>query len=146
MAAFTHRQFFSALLTALKLPVRASGLRALACVSIFESSQGNERWNNPLAVTLYWPGATPYNTFGVDQHVWCYATFTDGVSASAQLLAGPHWDGVRPAIAHSFTRGPILDAFTTAYTWAHIDFRHPAFNRRSTLDARLDHRLYGPSD
>jgi hypothetical protein len=142
----THKQFFSAFLAGLSLPIRVSGLRALACVSIFESSEGNEKWNNPLACTLYWPNATPYNTFGDDQHVWRYATFADGVHATARLFSGPHWAPVRAAINANTKRGPILDAFTAAYTWADFDFRKAGFNHTDQLDARLAHILYGPGD
>lgn len=145
MTAHTHREFFTQLLTRLDLPVRTAGLRALAAVSIFESSEGNNPWNNPLAVTLYWPGAKPYNTFNGDQHVWEYATFRDGVSATAKLYSGLHWTGVRDAINDCTTRGRILDAFTGAYTWAQIDFRSAPFNTRDQLDARLAHPLYGPT-
>lgn len=143
-AQHTHRDFFTALLSRLALPTRTAGLRTLAAVSIYESSQGDEKWNNPLACILYWPNATPYNTFGNDQHVWRYATFTDGVHATAQQLSGPHWAAVRSAI-NDFDRRPrILDAYSAAYTWAAIDFRAAPFNTAATLDARLAHPLLGP--
>jgi hypothetical protein len=142
----THREFFVEFLQALRLPVRTSGLRALACVSIFESSEGNETWNNPLACTDPWPGAIPYNSFGPNDslHVWRYKTFEDGIKASAYLYSQPHWLGVRSAIQNNFFRGPILDAFTNAYTWAKFDFRSSAINQTDLLVARLDHPLYGP--
>lgn len=152
MSAHTHRDFFSALLSRIALPTRISGLRALAAVSIFESTLGDEKWNNPLACTIYWPHATPYNTFGNNQHVWRYATFSDGVHATAVLLSGEHWSGVRSVIATAKTRGPILDAFTAAYSWvdwtaASFDgFRHAPFNRTDDLDERLSHPLLGPED
>lgn len=146
MTGHTHREFFAALLSRIALPTRISGLRALAAVSIFESSLGNEKWNNPLACTLYWPHATPYNTFGDNLHVWRYRTFTDGVHATAVLLSGEHWADVRAVIATATHRGRILDAFTAAYTWADVDFRRSSFNRTDELDTRLVHPLYGPED
>ena len=140
--AHTHRQFFVAFLKQLELPVRISGLRALAAVSIFESSQGNEKWNNPLACEQPWPGAKNYNSAGVK----IYPTFLDGVAASAAMYGGLHWTGVRSAINDYNRRGRILDAFSVAYTWADVDFRAAPFNNTAALDARLAHPLLGPGD
>lgn len=135
---WTHGQFFTALLQQLDLPVQDAGLRSLACVSIFESDQGNERWFNPLACEQDWPDATDYNSAGVKR----YRTFADGVQAEAKLLSGPHWNDVRTALRINTSRGPILDAFSAGYTWATIDFRTVSFNDANTLDVRLSHVLH----
>ena len=141
MTTRTHRQFFVAFLTRLELPVRTASLRSLACVSIYESSEGNNVWWNPLACEQPCPGAVNYNKAGVK----IYPTFDAGVTATAQMYSGLHWAGVRAAINDYDKRGRILDAFSAAYTWADIDFRHAAFNTAEQLDARLAHPLYGPT-
>jgi hypothetical protein len=137
----THRSFFKGFLIRLGIPVRPQATRALAVVSIYESSQGNIHWNNPLAVTLYWPGATPYNTFGNNQHVWRYLTPQDGEAASAKLFSEPHWDEVRHQMLVADTRHQVLDAFSKAYSWASVDFRTLPFNNLDDIVTRLDHIL-----
>lgn len=143
MTNHTHRQFFDAFLYALNLPVRPAGRRALACVSIFESSQGLNGWNNPLACEQPWPDAILYNDAGVRR----YASFHDGVLASAQLYGSPVWTGVRTAFKIHTTRNPILDEFSKVYDgWAKgTDFVAMSFNNTMLLE-RLDQRLYGPGD
>lgn len=142
--AHTHRDFFVAFLKGLRLPVRVSGLRTLAAVSIFESSQGNLRWNNPLACTLPYNGSTKLYPNEPGAVAQIYKTFSDGVEASVELFSGPHWENVRNTIEQAKYRGPILDAFSDAYTWADIDFRHADFNKTDLLDQRLAHTLLGP--
>lgn len=140
----THRDFFHDLLLELGLPVRTAGLRAMACVNLFENTEGNLRWNNPLACEQKWPPVVPTSTPlppWRDPAAQVYRSFRDGILASAYMFAGPHWDGVRKAFGRSYTRGPVLDAFTAAYTWADIDFRSAWMNEVPTLDARLDHPL-----
>lgn len=137
----THRDYFKMLMWNLDLAARIPALRAMAVVSIFESSMGDNHWNNPLACTLYWEGATPFNTFGDDQHVWRYRTPQDGAKAMAQMMQGDPWDEVLFKLAHARTRGPILDAFTRIYTWAHVDFAALPYNHYTAIHRRLGHTL-----
>lgn len=146
MTTYSHDQFFRAFLTKLKLPVATPALRTLAAMSIYESSQGDEKWFNPFACTQPWPGAKPYNSFGNPvQHVWIYPAFDAGVSASAELFSGPHWADVRTHLKASTTRGPMLDAFSRAYSWANVNFRTLPTTTTPILDARRAHILRGPS-
>lgn len=133
--AWTHKAFFRAFLEQLSLPVTTQGLRALAAVSIYESSGGDERWYNPLACTQDWKDATNYNAAGVKR----YRTFADGVEASAELFAGPHWDEVRAAFQTATGRTEILNAFEKAYTWV----SNPYFGYSTgQCDDRLAHTLH----
>lgn len=134
--SWTHRQFFTGFLEQLGLPVNTPSLRALAAVSLYESSQGNERWFNPLACTQDWPDATNYNSANVKR----YRTFADGIEASAKLFAQPHWANVRKAFANSgkTTRTPILNEFKKAYTWV----SNPYFSFTiEQCDARLNQTI-----
>lgn len=136
---YTHEDFFRAFLRGMNLPARTAGLRALAGVSIFESSQGDLRWFNPLAVTLPYNGSTPLypNYKGACAQV--YNTAIDGLTASITLFSGPHWADVRTALAKKWWRAPIMREFSLAYTWV-----QPAPNfdlPTSVLDARLAHPL-----
>lgn len=134
-----HDDFFRAFLQGLNLPVRKAGLRALAGVSIFESSQGDLRWWNPLAVTTPLNGSVPLYPDYEGACAQVYKSFADGVAASVQLFSGPHWSGVRAAIESNWFRKSIISAFSSAYTWVtprpNFDFGTKA------LDARRVHPL-----
>lgn len=141
-----HREFFVAVLERLKLPVRIAGLRSLAAVNLYENPEGNLVWWNPLACSEPCPGSKPLYPNMTGAVAQIYPTFHAGVITTVDMYSGLHWTAVRDAIRNYDRRGPILDAFRDAYTWAKIDFRHADFNTATILDARLAHRLYGPGD
>ena len=110
----TYRAYFVALLTAMHIKARRANLRTLAAVSLFENTGARF---NPLAVTQNAPGATPYNTFGADMHVYNYPDLGTGVVAAAELFAGSHWDVVRKSMRNRPARFGMLRAWSRAYTW-----------------------------
>jgi hypothetical protein len=144
----THREYFKGMLKNLGVEPRIPALRAMAVVSMYESPGGDNHWNNPLASTQPWDGATPFNTFGDDNHVWRYLTPADGERAMALMMRSSRWSGVAYALKHSRTRGPILDQFSMIYTWVHVNFRDLDFNHYTAIHRRLNHVLqpYAPKD
>jgi hypothetical protein len=85
--------------------------------------------NNPLDTTLFMLGAIPWNTFGIDRHVWIYSTVEDGITATVETLLQP---GFYPTIlAHlrnSVPRAkwadacPDLGKWGTGCGWLHSTF------------------------
>lgn len=148
----THRDFFKGLTPFWGFSARIQAVKACAVVSILESPGGDNHWNNPLASTRYWDGATYFNSFGENDsmHVWRYLTPRDGQQATAELMSGSRWDGVRHAMQYGRTRNDVLDAFRIAYsTWgSHIDFVNLPYNNFSSIHHRLVHTLqpYAPKD
>lgn len=139
MTTYTHGDFFRAFLDGLGLANRISGLRTLAGVSIFESSQGRLRWFNPLACTLPYNGSTPLypNYQGACAQV--YKTFDDGVAASVRMWQGPHWAAVRQAHVDYYYRIQIMPVWSAAYTWVNP---RPYFDHDTAiLDARIAQQL-----
>jgi hypothetical protein len=106
----TEQNYFTAFLRGLGAPVTQSNLDALYGVAQLEGI--NDRYN-PLNVIQPEPGSTPYNSVGVQQ----YADFDTGVEGAVTLFQGPHWAGVRAALARGNDTRGVLDAFKAAYTW-----------------------------
>lgn len=143
MTTHTHDEFFGDFLEGLGLPNTIGRRRALAAVSMFESSLGQLHWWDPLACTLVVPGSKPLYP-GEDPCAQIYPSYKVGVSASVQLFSGPHWDDVRKAIKRHRWRKPILEAFSEAYTW--VSPRPDFYGWYSLLacDTRRRLELLGP--
>lgn len=107
----TEKEYFTAWLTALGLPVTQSNLNALYSVSQYE---GQNNYYNPLNAVQKAPGSKNWNSVGVQM----YPDFATGVKASAQLFSGTPWVGVRQALAQGNDTNAILNAFAKVYqTW-----------------------------
>lgn len=56
--------------------------------------------NNPMATTLYEPGATAFNTLPGGGHVWNYPTYQTGVTATASTIGETqHYPALEAALA-----------------------------------------------
>ena len=95
---YDREEFYHALLNAISAPVNDHNLNALRAWGECEGSQAE--WN-PLDTTQYEEGATAYNTFGNDQHVWNYPNLETGVKATASTLH----NGFYPHILQAFKDG-----------------------------------------
>jgi len=107
----TAKNYFTAFLMGLGLPVTQSNLLALYGVAT------REGWNNrynPLNVVQPEPGSTAFNSVGVQT----FPNLSEGVQGAVQLFKGPHWDGVRAALARGNSTAAVLNAFHDAYSWA----------------------------
>jgi hypothetical protein len=106
----TSRNFFTAVLAGLGLPITSTNLRALYAV---EHLEGPSNYYNPLNVIQKEPGSWDINSVPVQG----YPNFDEGVQGTVTLLSNPHWAGVRQALAASESVQSVLDAFQAAYTW-----------------------------
>ena len=60
--------------------------------------------NNPLDTTWGMPGATPFNTFGNDEHVWNYPTEAIGAQATALTLENGRYPSILTALRTDLPR------------------------------------------
>lgn len=85
--------------------------------------------NNPLDTTLFMPGATPWNTFGDNRHVWIYKTVQDGITATVDTLLQPgFYSTILAHLRKSVPRAqwgdacPDLGRWGTGCGWLHSTF------------------------
>lgn len=84
-------KFAKDLLAALGLPVTAENIRFLEA---WQQAEGTRARFNPLATTKTYAGATTFNTAGVKN----YATYEDGIAATAATLRLKAYTGVMAAM------------------------------------------------
>ena len=114
--ATSTQNFFTDMLTKLRLPTSADNLNALYAVAQLEGQ--NDRYN-PLNSVIKEPGSSSFNSVGVQR----YASFDSGVDGTVALLQGAHWNGVRSTLAANKGTTAVLAAFQAAYTWdPHVHF------------------------
>jgi hypothetical protein len=83
----TRNEFFVALLRAINAPVTAENLIFLAAWSQAENTRAAY---NPFATTQAWAGATNFNSVPVRN----YATFEDGVAATARTIQNGRYNDI----------------------------------------------------
>jgi len=83
VSGYDREHFYHMLLAELGAPVNAANVRALTA---WGECEGSAAQFNPLDTTQHEPGATEYNTFGNDQHVWNYPDEATGVRATVTTL------------------------------------------------------------
>ena len=108
--AATAKNYFTAFLNGLGLPVTQDNLNALYGVAQLEG--WNDRYN-PLNVVQPEPGSSSFNSAGVQS----YDSFDSGVQGAVTLFSNSHWTGVRAALAQGDNAEGVLQAFKAAYTW-----------------------------
>lgn len=108
--AATAKNYFTAFLNGLGLPVTQDNLNALYGVAQLEG--WNDRYN-PLNVVQPEPGSSSFNSAGVQS----YDSFDSGVQGAVTLFSNSHWTGVRAALAQGDNAEGVLRAFKAAYTW-----------------------------
>jgi hypothetical protein len=84
-------QWATDLLNQLGLPVTAENIKAL---SAWAQAEGTKATYNPLATTQSMPGATSFNSVGVRN----YASYADGIRATAQTLTNGHYPNILAAL------------------------------------------------
>lgn len=131
---WTYGEFINHVLSGLGIRPRRANRRACAAVTRFE---GTGARFNPFAVIQPAPGATPYNTFDGDLHVWNYPDFETGVRATVELLGDEHFANVRRAMRVYPYRFGMLRAWDRAYTWVPGLDLNAKFPRAATLDDQL---------
>ena len=86
----------------------------------WQLAEGSRALWNPWDTTLNWPGsgATPYNTFGDDEHVWNYSSVPEGILAFLWTLDSdePGYAGIRAQLA-SGDNPVALAAAVAASAW-----------------------------
>lgn len=83
--------FMANVLAQLKAPQTTVNIQSLQTWRQFEG--GTALWN-PLDTTEYRPGATPYNTFGGNLHVWNYPNAAVGEEATASTLKNGQYTAI----------------------------------------------------
>jgi hypothetical protein len=84
-------QWATDLLNQLGLPVTAENIKALGA---WAQAEGTKASFNPLATTQSMPGATSFNSVGVRN----YASYADGIRATAQTLTNGHYPNILAAL------------------------------------------------
>lgn len=84
----TEAAFIAAVLSDLGAPDTTSNQRSMAAWGAREGCWGCVGANNQWDSTLYEPGATAFNTFDGNLHVWNYPTAAEGAQATAATLGG----------------------------------------------------------
>ena len=84
-------QWATDLLNQLGLPVTAENIKALGA---WAQAEGTKAAFNPLATTQSMPGATTFNGVGVRN----YASYADGIRATAQTLTNGHDPNILAAL------------------------------------------------
>jgi hypothetical protein len=84
-------QWATDLLGQLGLPVTAENVKALGA---WAQAEGTKASFNPLATTQSMPGATSFNSVGVRN----YASYADGIRATAQTLTNGHYPNILAAL------------------------------------------------
>jgi hypothetical protein len=84
-------QWATDLLNQLGLPVTAENIKALGA---WAQAEGTRASFNPLATTQSMPGATSFNGVGVRN----YASYADGIRATAQTLTNGHYPNILAAL------------------------------------------------
>lgn len=90
--------FYVAVLQDIGAPVSVQNLQAC---NAWEVAEGGTAKFNPWNTTQPMPGATPYNTFGNNEHVWNYPSATVGIQATVDTLR----NGYYPHILNEFKVG-----------------------------------------
>ena len=109
----TYQDFFTEMLTTVRLPVNTHTLDAFGIVSILEGV--NNYWN-PLNSVIPVPGSRslPGNTANVQM----YTSERMGIEGSVALLHQPRWSWVLMACLYAGDRALILHEFDVQYqTW-----------------------------
>jgi len=103
----TPRDFAEALLHRLDLPVTDSNVAALVA---FQAHEGGHMANaaayNPINTTLKMPGSRPVTKIGVQ----AYASWDDGIEATARTLAQPNMRAITSSLARSASADDTLRA------------------------------------
>jgi hypothetical protein len=84
-------QWATDLLNQLGLPVTAENVKALGA---WAQAEGTKATYNPLATTQSMPGATSFNRVGVRN----YASYSDGIAATARTLTNGHYPNILAAL------------------------------------------------
>ncbi|HZP27853.1 MAG TPA: hypothetical protein VFC99_02780 [Acidimicrobiia bacterium] len=84
-------QWTTDLLKQLGVPVTSENIRALAA---WAQAEGTKAAYNPLATTQSMPGATSFNGVGVRN----YASYADGILATAQTLTNGRYSNILAAL------------------------------------------------
>lgn len=92
---YDREHFYHELLDALDAPKSEANLAALRA---WGECEGSEAAFNPLDTTLHMQGATEYNTFGDNQHVWNYPDEETGVRATVQTLHNGYYPHIMSAL------------------------------------------------
>lgn len=75
--------FAAVMLLNIQAPITLSNLKSLAA---WQKREGGTARHNPLNTTQHKKGATPYNTFADNLHVWNYTSVFQGAAATAETL------------------------------------------------------------
>jgi Putative peptidoglycan binding domain len=116
----TRTEFVAAVLQGAKLPDSNACILAglVVCQVQFGSEAGAEF--NAWATTLGVDGATPFNTFDGDLHVWNYPSLAAGVEATAATLHNGDYQGVIDAFEAQNAQS-ICSAFDQS-PWGGTDY------------------------
>jgi hypothetical protein len=90
--------FYIAVLERIGAPVSVQNLQAC---DAWQTAEGGTALFNPWDTTLWMPGATAYNTFGTDEHVWNYPSANVGIQATVATLT----NGLYPVIIATLKAG-----------------------------------------
>ena len=84
-------QWATDLLNRLGLPVTSENVKAMTA---WAQAEGTKAGYNPLATTQSMPGASSFNSVGVKN----YASYADGIAATAQTLTNSHYANILAAL------------------------------------------------
>jgi hypothetical protein len=84
-------QWATDLLNRLGLPVTSENVKAMTA---WAQAEGTKAGFNPLATTQSMPGASSFNSVGVKN----YASYADGIAATAQTLTNGHYANILAAL------------------------------------------------
>jgi hypothetical protein len=90
--------FYTTVLQRIGAPASVQNMQACHA---WQVGEGGTAIYNPWDTTLYMPGATAYNTFGDNEHVWNYPSVNVGIQATVNTLV----NGFYAAIIAAFKVG-----------------------------------------
>jgi peptidoglycan hydrolase CwlO-like protein len=117
---FTQLTWAKALLVAMRLPVTADNVAAIAAWEMAEGGHWyNTAYYNPLNTTQSMPGATVFNSVGVK----AYTSWRQGLEATVKTLKNGYYDAIIAALRRGNDSAAVAAA-VGASPWGTGNFSH----------------------
>lgn len=111
----TREQFATDWLAGLGVPAYEGGLLSLVNLIYAEGSKAE---NNPDDTIQPEPGATPFNTFDGNLHVWNYPNYDEGVKAAIETMRNGENTEVVNALTARLSAEVVTQAIVSHSSWS----------------------------